>query len=64
MNSTLAIPTRPKSDSLLNETTCPPCRASGHQLLGRTLISAALMLLVIPVIMPRTSSQWREGEKS
>ncbi len=53
MNSTLAIPTRPKSDSLLNETTCPlhvARTAHATAWMVRTLISAALMLSAIPAV--------------
>lgn len=53
MNSTLAILTRPKSDSLLKETTCPLHVARTSHATGwmvRTLISAALMLSAIPAV--------------
>jgi sugar lactone lactonase YvrE len=48
VNSTLAIPTRPKTDSLLNETTCPlhvarAARATGGMV--RSLVSTALLVV-------------------
>jgi len=54
VNSTLPIPTRPKSDSLLNETTCPlhvarAARATGGMV--RSLVSTALLVLcAIPAV--------------